>query len=220
MEITAIRWFHSIDLGGIVTPGFKGHDLLCSEAEVVFSYPVAGKTFLDIGAWDGFFSFQAERRGASRVLATDWFCWGGPGWGTQDGFRHARDALHSRVEDQEIDAMEISPEATGAFDVVLMSGVLYHVRDPIAVLERAARVTRECLIIETAVGLPHVEQPAMLFLHALDSNNDPTNWWAPNPACVVAMMKVAGFKDVAIKEHPTNPLAHPTNPRCYFFGTR
>ena len=41
---------------------------------------------LDIGAWDGFFSFEAERRGASRVLATDHFCWSGEGWGTKAGF--------------------------------------------------------------------------------------------------------------------------------------
>ena len=34
-----------------------------------------GKTVLDIGAWDGYFSFEAERRGASRVVALDHYVW-------------------------------------------------------------------------------------------------------------------------------------------------
>ena len=51
---------------------------------------------LDIGAWDGALSFEAERRGASRVLATDSFCWSGEGWGTKDGFEFARKAIGSQ----------------------------------------------------------------------------------------------------------------------------
>ncbi|KAK0349139.1 hypothetical protein LTR94_034365, partial [Friedmanniomyces endolithicus] len=97
-----------------------------AEAGTIFSYPVKGKTVLDIGAWDGFFSFEAERRGASRVLATDHFCWSGPGWGNQDGFKWVREATGSKVEDLDIDPMQITPEAVGEFDVVLLSGVIYH----------------------------------------------------------------------------------------------
>ena len=48
-EIAAIKWFHSIDLGGgEITPGIKAHDLLNQEAGMVFSYPVKNKTFLDV----------------------------------------------------------------------------------------------------------------------------------------------------------------------------
>lgn len=220
IAISSVRWFHSIDLGDITTPGIKGYDLLSKEADVIFSYPVSGKTFLDVGAWDGFFSFEAERRGASKVLATDWFCWGGPGWGTQDGFKVARSILKSQVEDMEIDLLDINPQTTGVFDVVLLSGVLYHVKDPLSTLEHIAHVTGECLIVETAIALNESTEPAMALLHVLDRNNDPTNWWAPNPACVIAMLKIAGFKNVLVGHHPTNPLSHATNPRCYFFATR
>ena len=35
-----------------------------------------GRSVLDIGAWDGYYSFLAERRGASRVVALDHYAWG------------------------------------------------------------------------------------------------------------------------------------------------
>lgn len=216
-----IHWFHGIDLGdGVLTPGFKDNNLLRAEADVVFSYPVAGKSVLDIGAWDGFFSFEAEKRGASRVLATDWYCWGGPGWGSQAGFNHARQVLKSNVEDKEIDVPDISVEAVGTFDVVLLSGVIYHVTDPLMILKKAADVTKECLIVETAVALVDVKDPAMQFLNAMPHNGDPTNFWSPNPAAVVAMLKWCGFKNVMVSEHPHNKLSDPNNPRCYFHAVK
>jgi len=72
-----------------------------------------GRTVLDVGAWDGFFSFEAERRGAARVLAVDSYCWGGEGPGTKDGFNLARRALGSRVEDREVEVLDLSPETAG-----------------------------------------------------------------------------------------------------------
>ena len=87
--VAKIRWFHSIDLGsGIVTPGY---DPSTAERAKGYGIPedLRGKSVLDIGAWDGFFSFEAERRGASRVVAVDSYCWSGPGWGTKAGFEPA-----------------------------------------------------------------------------------------------------------------------------------
>ena len=110
---------------------------------------LAGRTVLDIGAWDGFFSFEAERRGAARVVAADYYAWHGIGWGTHQGkagFTLARECLGSRVEDLDIDVMDLSPERVGTFDVVLFLGVLYHLRHPLLALERIASVTRELLI--------------------------------------------------------------------------
>lgn len=82
-----ITWFHSFDLGeGEAISGLKRLDVLTKEADAIFANSVEGKSVLDIGAWDGFFSFEAERRGASRVVATDHFCWSGEGWGNKLGF--------------------------------------------------------------------------------------------------------------------------------------
>ncbi len=67
-------WWHRIQVApGIVTPGQKQTDLAAWDALRVPE--LKGKTVLDIGAWDGFYSFEAERRGAKRVLALDHYAW-------------------------------------------------------------------------------------------------------------------------------------------------
>ena len=69
-------WFHSIDLGhGVVTPGNKSADRLAQELGIMDLGDLSGRSVLDIGAWDGFFSFSAERLGASRVVALDHYAW-------------------------------------------------------------------------------------------------------------------------------------------------
>ncbi len=83
-EINKISWFHSIDLGnGLVTPGWEGPATKRKLGRLGLPDDLSGLTVLDIGAWDGFFSFEAERRGAARVLATDSYSWSGNGWGTR-----------------------------------------------------------------------------------------------------------------------------------------
>lgn len=196
-ELAKITWYHTIPLGdGIVTPGID--DSPGRLAKIGLSRDLSGKTVLDVGAWDGFFSFEAERRGAARVLATDSYCWGGEGWGTKDGFELARRALGSAVEDREIDVLDLSPETVGVFDVVLFLGVLYHVRDPMRALEHVFSVTGEQLILSTLVDLTWWRRPVMAFYPGTEANDDPTNWWGPNPTAVVAMLRTAGFREVRI----------------------
>ncbi len=196
-EVNAIQWWHSIDLGnGIVTPGPDPTPARLREIQMPDD--LSGLSVLDIGAWDGFFSFEAERRDAARVLATDSFCWGQGGWGTKAGFELARRALHSHVEDLTIDPLDLSPESVGTFDVVLFLGVLYHMRHPLLALERVFSVTRGQLILNTQVDLTAIERPAIAFYPDEELNHDSTNWSGPNPAAVVAMLRVVGFRDVRI----------------------
>src|ERR1700694_579592 len=69
-------WFHSIDVGhGISTPGKKTVEALRDELESLRLPDMIGKTVLDIGACDGFYSFEAERSGASAVTALDHYVW-------------------------------------------------------------------------------------------------------------------------------------------------
>src|SRR6185369_8573086 len=196
-RVDAIRWFHTIDLGGgVVTPGIDDSPVRLARVQLPPS--LEGKTVLDIGAWDGFFSFECERRGAARVVAADHFSWHGPGWGTKAGYTLAHQVLGSRVEDVDIDVMDLSPDRVGTFDVVLFLGVLYHLRHPLLALERVASVTREYLIVETVVDLVGFRRPAMAFYPARELNNDPTNWWGPNLPAVKGMLESLGFREVTV----------------------
>ncbi len=215
-----IGWFHSLTLpGGEVTAGVKSAEVLQTEADVVFKHGVAGKRVLDIGAWDGFFSFEAERRGAASVLAADHFCWSGDGWGTKAGFDHAHARLGSKVETLETDVQQLSPTAVGTFDVVLFLGVLYHVKDPMLCLEHAASVTGDLLVIETCTALDVLPWPVMRYYVGSDLGGDPTNFWAPNRKCLEGMARDLGFKRIEMTGHPvTRP--HWRAPELYWKHNR
>jgi tRNA (mo5U34)-methyltransferase len=205
---SAIRWFHSIDLrNGVVTPGI--FDTAAQLPRFHIPQDLSGKTVLDIGAWDGFYSFEAERRGAKRVLATDSFAWSGQGWGSKRGFEFARKTLNSKVEDMNIDVMDLSPEKVGMFDVVLFLGVLYHLKHPMLALERVYSVTKELLILDTHVDLLGSKRPAVAFYPGSEVNRDETNWSGPNPAAVLAMLKTAGFSRAKIVSPPAHVHTFP-----------
>lgn len=202
-RVDAIRWYHTIDLGdGVVTRGVDDSALRLARVQLPES--LGGKTVLDVGAWDGFFSFECERRGAARVVAADYFSWHGAGWGTKAGFTLAREALGSQVEDIDVDVMDLNPERVGTFDVVLFLGVLYHLRHPFLALERVASVTSGHLIVETVVDLVGVGRPAMAFYPGRELNNDPTNWWGPNVPAVKGMLESLGFREVTVSTRLPN----------------
>jgi tRNA (mo5U34)-methyltransferase len=197
-RVDALRWYHTIDLGhGVVTPGIDNTPIRLQQAALPES--LEGLSVLDIGAWDGFWSFEAERRGARRVVAADWYAWHGQGWGTgkgKAGFELAREVLGSRVEDVAIDVMDLSPERLGTFDVVFFLGVLYHLPHPLLALERVASVSSGLAVIETVVDMIGISRPAMAFYPGTELNNDPTNWCGPNIPAVHGMLKTVGFERV------------------------
>ena len=210
-EVEQVNWFHQIDLGnGIVTPG---PDPTPSKVERVgLPVDLSGRTVLDIGAWDGAFSFEAERRGAARVLATDSHVWQGRVRGhSREGFDLARASLGSRVEDRLVDVMDLDPADVGTFDVVLFLGVLYHLRHPLAGLERALSVTAPggLVIIETHVDMLHLCRPAAALYPRAELGQDETNWFGPNPAGVLALCQMAGF--ASAEPYGTIPTASSTD---------
>src|SRR5918993_2176304 len=114
-EVSKVNWYHSIPLGdGVVTPGVD--DTPSRLSKIHLPDDLSGKSVLDVGAWDGFFSFEAERRGAARVVAADSFAWNGENWSTKEGFELARSTLGSRVEDVDVDVLDLDPARLGRFD--------------------------------------------------------------------------------------------------------
>src|SRR5450759_5338503 len=71
VAVEDVFWWHSVDLGERVTPGHKAPELLEREWANLRLPDLAGHSVLDIGCWDGWFSFRAEREGAARVVALD-----------------------------------------------------------------------------------------------------------------------------------------------------
>lgn len=192
-----ITWFHSFRLpDGDIIRGWKSIETLESEAKIIFRDDLSGKSVLDIGAWDGYFSFEAEKRGASDVLATDHFCWSGPGWGTKAGFDTMHHRLGSSVRSHDVDVMSLTPDEFGTFDVVLLLGVLYHVTDVFRHLEAAAAMCRDHLVIETVTTLMDDPLPIARFIEPDEFGGDPTNYWIPNPALLRLMLARFGFSKV------------------------
>jgi len=145
-KVQRLFWFHSIDLGnGIITPGTKSpttHEL----ERAVFFDPVelTGRSVIDIGAWNGIYSFEAKRRGAARVLATDHLVWNHPRLRGREAFDLARSALDVDVEVKDIDVHELTPDNVGTFDVVLFLGVFYHLLEPLPRCDRSPSLRARC----------------------------------------------------------------------------
>ena len=183
--VNKLMWFHSIDLGdGVVTPGGKSLDL-CRLQEEAFLGPVSlsGKTFIDIGAWNGAFSFAARRRGAD-VTSIDSYTWGNQVFKGYRAFSIARAALgFDDIKDLWADIEEPLPREIQAADIVLFAGVFYHLQDATFGLRNAASLAKECLVVETYVDNT-IPPRTMIYYPGSELNKDPTNWWGPHETLI------------------------------------
>jgi len=196
-------WWHSFTFSdGTTVRGRKSPETMRAEFDA-FLGPIdfAGQTVIDIGAWNGGFSFEAKRRGAKRVLATDWFVWYPIPWPLEKLFYVRRD-FGLDVEVRMIDIQDISAESVGKFNIVFFFGVFYHLREPISIIDRLADIADPWLILETYLDLQDVPYPAMRFFPGTELDKDATNWWGPNRACVEELLKTAGFSEVRFTAHP------------------
>ncbi len=199
------QWYHCIQLtSNFYTPGICGWSRKSRDWEQKYLFPseteLAGKSLLDIGAMNGFFAFEAERRGAARVTAIDRDPPGFPD--AREAFGFAAKTLGSRARYFARSVYDLEPSDSGTFDYVLMYGVLYHLKFPFYGLYRAASVCNDIFLLETHVTLKDdLQWPMMLFYPGSELNDEPTNWWGPNIRCVDAMMEHLGFQVEQRYEH-------------------
>jgi len=162
-RVEELEWFHSIDLGGgVVTPGRD--DSAAKLARLRLPADLSGRSVLDIGAWDGFFSFEAERRRAERVLAVDTLAWERGEKSGRPCFELAHRALGSRVESRRLDVHDVATAGIGRFDLVLCLGVLYHLREPLRALEAVA--TNTTTITQSPAARVFMSQTPVLTVHS------------------------------------------------------
>lgn len=147
----------------------------------LFNLPkdMSGKTFLDIGTWDGAFCAEAIQRGADRAVGVD---------------MHVCNDLKDSIKtyDFEFYQMDIQGDrflTLDSFDIVSFCGVLYHLSDPMGSLIKMRNVCNDLLVVETRASTGN--QPTMLF-----TKNEVSNWWAPTQTCLYQMLEVSGFKNI------------------------
>jgi tRNA (mo5U34)-methyltransferase len=196
-------WYHQIEVApGVITPGSQNS----AEMLAVLALPedLSGQRVLDIGTRDGFFAFQCERRGAE-VTAIDY------AGADVTGFQVAKQLLGSQVEYVEENVYNLSVDRYGRFDLVLFLGVLYHLRNPMQALDAIRDVCEDRLIVETqmiddaflapggafrrlAEVDPELEASCLMqFYPGTSLYGDPTSFWAPNEACLGAMLEATRF---------------------------
>src|SRR5690606_9129833 len=204
-------WFHNLHLpGGVQTaPRHPLGDFpACKWAQVAPHLPddLAGWTALDIGCNAGFYTIELARRGAV-VTAIDVE----PHFLRQAEWAVRECGLRDRVRLLEMQIYDLG-RMSETYDLVLFMGVFYHLRYPTLALDLVASRVRRLLVFQTLTmpGECVLEAPEDLSLdersrlledgwpkmayieHSLAG--DPTNWWAPNHACVSAMLRDAGMR--------------------------
>ena len=205
-------WYHTMYLGhGLLARGSRDTIALLPSLRLPAS--LSGKTVLDIGSAEGFFSFECEARGAARVIALDL-----PAPVSRRAtLRRLKELFASNIELVEGDVEEPDVLAGSSADVVLFLGVLYHLRNPFLALSRLRQVTREALYLETHVvnaSLPKLppfgaeEPPFAVFYERGELAGDPSNWWGPNVSCMRAMLRAAGFHRVDVLMHTSESDWH------------
>src|SRR5579864_8959966 len=192
-------WWHSFELPDGTR--IEGANELEGQKRRIGQFPIPddlrGKRVLDIGAWDGWYSFEMERRGAE-VMAID--NWDNP------RFREMHAILASRVEYRQLDIYELTPERIGRFDIVLFMGVLYHLKHPLLALERVCALTTGMAAVESFVlreehlpGQDVAKLPIMAFYETDEFAGQTDNWVGPSLPCLLAFCRTAGFARVELQ---------------------
>ncbi len=192
-------WWHSFELpDGTVIEGMND---LVGLRNRLSNFPIPqdlrGKRVLDIGAWDGWFSFEMERRGAEVVAIDNW---------DNPRFREIHSVLDSRVDYRTMDVYDLTPERVGRFDIVLFLGVLYHLKHPLLALERVCALTTDLAVVESFVlkeeHRPEADvasRPIMEFYETDQFGGQTDNWVGPSLPCLLAFCRTAGFARVELQ---------------------
>jgi tRNA (mo5U34)-methyltransferase len=194
-ELAEKGWYHSFELpGGERIEGYNKIDMLRARyARFPIPADLTGKQVLDIGAWDGWFSFEAERHGAG-VTAIDCV--------EIANFLEIQKKLASRVNYRIVDFYELPEAGLGVFDFVFFLGILYHLKHPLLALEIVCALTTDTAIVESFVTDANTwrehpdEVPTMEFYETDELGNQLDNWIGPSVSCLMAMCRAAGFARV------------------------
>ncbi len=231
-------WWHSIDLPSGRTAGHKTADHLAAELASLDLPSLSGKSVLDIGAWDGFYSFTAERLGAARVVSLDHHVWGASpslqarwaeyvagGAGAYQDFWDMPDALdlvglpgrrnYERAHRELESAVEpvVGDFMTMDLDALGPFDVVLFL-GVLYHLKHPLYGLERLRSITNEVAIIETEAVAgpgsyVKFFGGSELADDPTNWWVPTEEALVAMCRTAGFSRVRVMvRHPARVPLH------------
>lgn len=183
-----------------MTPGMIGPDPYVMS---MIPQDLRGTSLLDIGAYDGLYSFLSWERGAIVTSADIW----DEGIDSYASPRKGNEALRvlQKVKQAEFDVVNCNiydvKKLELNFDIVLCLGLLYVLPSPWDAIQKLADVTNDRLVIETEqIGsLRRSNRPVSEFLRGNPRYTRSDNWRF-NKACLRAMLIEAGFKKVEFKE--------------------
>ncbi|HLJ51274.1 MAG TPA: DUF1698 domain-containing protein [Bryobacteraceae bacterium] len=205
-------WFHSIDLGNSISTKTRSvvgepADHPAPTWQIIsrcLPLDLTGKTVLDVGCNAGFYSVAAKRRNAARVLGVD------AQRGQVRQAKFVRRVLGLDIEYERVSVYDLDPRQMGRFDITLALGLVYHCKHLVLALEKLFHVTKELLILETAI-LPPDRQPTAHFLGAdaivhrlayVENSQSAKeaiyNWFVPSTGALCALLKSTGFQDVDV----------------------
>jgi tRNA (mo5U34)-methyltransferase len=210
-------WYHVLELApGLETPGM--YDMRPTVPHYRFPASLAGRSVIDVGASNGFFSFHFEKLGARRVVATNLASYRQhdyPRWYLEKlereksreelarfdyhqstgGFEVAKACLGSKVEHLLTPIYALPSVTTERFDFGFCGSVLVHLRDPVLGLEAIREVLAPGaqLIVATSIDTTQPEQSYGVF----NGKPEEVSWWVLSPAALMRMCAMAGFSDVA-----------------------
>lgn len=178
-------WYHKFEIyPGVVTPGVYEPDAMLKQLGLPDD--LRGCRILEIGAADGYFTKQLTLRGA-KVTAYDYAAKDFYGFSVMEMLHGAPfDFVHGTIYD--IERFGFEP-----FDLVLCMGVLYHLPDMVRAMHLLRGVCRDRLILETVVATDLGAEPMARYHPGASFNQDYTNFWSPNMACVEAILADVGF---------------------------
>lgn len=205
-------WFHtfSLDGGSLYTRGVARDHRYRIPA---LPRDLTGKSVLDVGAFDGFYAFLAEARGADRVVAVDneqYRDWVRSRWGVEleggEGFRAIAELLGSRVEYRRLDAFDLD-HLDETFDLIFCFGILHRVENPLGLLRVLCRRLGDGgqLLLETyGVDNPLLEDEAAIRVRESGEvyARDDFVYWGFSGESLDRLARHAGFAGARILDRP------------------